>query len=206
MKTVLVIEDQPDMRENLATILLMEGFAVLEAPDGRCGLEIACEEKPDLILCDVMMPGMDGHEVLTALRASPSMGGTPFIFLTARGEKQDLREGMNLGADDYITKPVAADDLLGAIRARLDREVKRSPGFTPDFSSAVPLQALGLTPREAEVLLWVAQGKSNPEIALILGAAENTVRVHLSHVFEKLGADNRHAAAMIALERLAAPA
>lgn len=206
MNTVLIIEDQPDMRENLMTILSMEGFVALEAPDGSRGLEVALEEKPDIILCDVMMPGIDGHEVLARMRRSPSISGTPFIFLTARGEKQDLREGMNLGADDYLTKPVAADDLLAAIRARLDRESKRAGGFTPDFSSSQPLQTLGLTPREAEVLLWVAQGKSNPEIAVILGSAENTVRVHLSHVFEKLGADNRHSAAMIALERLAAPA
>ncbi|MCB1204075.1 MAG: response regulator transcription factor, partial [Verrucomicrobiae bacterium] len=108
-----------------------------------------------------------------------------------------------LGADDYLTKPVAADDLLAAIEARLERESKRAVGFSPDFSSAAPLQSLGLTPREAEVLLWVAQGKSNPEIAGILGAAENTIRVHLSHVFEKLGADNRHAVALRALEILA---
>lgn len=205
MKTVLIIEDQPDMRENLVTILNMEGFVALEAPDGRRGLALALEEKPDLILCDVMMPVMDGHEVLAAMRQSPSISGTPFIFLTARGEKQDLRQGMNLGADDYLTKPVAADDLLAAINARLDRETRRSGGFTPDFSSPVPLQSLGLTPREAEVLLWVAQGKSNPEIALILGASENTIRVHLSHIFEKLGADNRHAAGLMALEKLAQP-
>lgn len=205
MKTILIIEDQPDMRENLVTILSMEGFVAIEAADGRSGLACAVDEKPDLILCDVMMPGMDGHEVLAALRRSPSISGTPFIFLTARGEKQDLRQGMNLGADDYLTKPVAADDLLSAISARLERENQRSGGFVPDFTSAVPLQSLGLTPREAEVLLWVAQGKSNPEIATILGAAENTIRVHLSHVFEKLGADNRHAAGLIALERLAQP-
>ncbi len=203
MKTILVIEDQPDMRENLVTILTMEGFVALQAPDGRSGLELAEEEKPDLILCDVMMPGMDGHEVLEALRRRPSISGTPFIFLTARGEKHDLRQGMNLGADDYLTKPVSADDLLAAINARLERESKRAIGFAPDFHSAAPLQDLGLTPREAEVLLWVAQGKSNPEIATILGAAENTVRVHLSHVFEKLGADNRHAAGLVALEKLA---
>lgn len=203
MKTILIIEDQPDMRENIATILEMEGYAVLEAADGRAGLEAALEEKPDLILCDVMMPGMDGHQVLDELRRQPSIAGTPFIFLTARGEKRDLRQGMNLGADDYLTKPASASDLLDAISARLEREQKRRASFDPDFSSPKPLEALGLTPREAEVLLWVAQGKSNPEIAVILGAAENTIKVHLRHLFEKLGADNRHALAFTALEKLA---
>lgn len=203
MKTILVIEDQPDMRENIATILDMESYAVIEAANGREGLALAREEKPDLILCDVMMPELDGHGVLQALRLDRTIGGTPFIFLTARGEKRDLREGMNLGADDYLTKPVSAQDLLSAVSARLERESKRSSPFNPDFSSPGPLEKpLGLTPREAEVLLWVAQGKSNPEISTIIGAAPNTIKVHLLHIFEKLGADNRHAAMLIALEHL----
>jgi DNA-binding NarL/FixJ family response regulator len=202
MKTILIIEDQPDMRENIATILEMEEFAVLEAVNGREGIEMAREEKPDLILCDIMMPEMDGYDVLHALRGDRTISGTPFIFLTAKGEKRDQRAGMNLGADDYLTKPVSADELLGAVSARLDRELARPAGFSPNFSSATPLESLGLTPREAEVLLWVAQGKSNPETATILGAAENTIKVHLGHIFEKLGADNRHAAMLTALEKL----
>jgi len=203
MKTILIIEDQPDMRENIATILEMEDYAVLEAPDGRQGLEIAREEKPDLILCDIMMPVMTGYEVLQSLREDPGISGTPFIFLTAKGEKQDLREGMNLGADDYLTKPVGAVELLRTVLARLDREDKRRAVFAPDFSSAIPLETLGLTHREAEVLLWVAQGKSNPEIGTILGAAENTIKVHLARIFEKIAADNRHAAMFTAWEILA---
>jgi DNA-binding NarL/FixJ family response regulator len=204
MKTILIIEDQADMRENIATILNMEGYEVLEASDGRDGIQQARDDKPDLILCDVMMPKLDGHGVLQALRTDRTISGTPFIFLTARGEKQDQRTGMNLGADDYLTKPVSAEDLLNAVDARLARELARGSSFTPDFSSSAPLEAkLSLTPREAEVLLWVAQGKSNPEIAAILGAAENTIKVHLGRIFEKIGADNRHAAMLTALELLA---
>lgn len=202
MKTILLIEDQPDMRENIATILEMEDFAVLTANDGKAGITLARDEKPDLVLCDVMMPVMDGHDVLHALRQDATIRGTPFIFLTAKGEKHDQRAGMNLGADDYLTKPVSAEDLLAAVHARLNRELARPPGFAPDFSSSTPLETLGLTPREAEVLLWVSQGKSNGEISTILGSAENTVKVHLSRIFEKLGADNRHAATLIALEKL----
>jgi DNA-binding NarL/FixJ family response regulator len=204
MKTILIIEDQPDMRDNIATILEMENYAVLTASDGNEGLETARDEKPDLILCDVMMPGMDGHTVLRKLREDRTIAGTPFIFLTARGERQDLRVGMNLGADDYLSKPATATELLKAVSARLDREAKRPPAaFQPDFSSAAPLaESLGITAREAEVLLWVAQGKSNPEISSILGAAENTIKKHLQNVFEKIGVDNRNAAAMQALEIL----
>lgn len=202
MKTILIIEDQPDMRENIATILNMEGYEVLEAGDGREGVQLAREDKPDLVLCDVMMLGMDGHEVLKALRDDRTISGTPFIFLTARGEKQDLRTGMNLGADDYLTKPVSAKELLGTVEARFRRELARTPAGEPDFSSAAPLEEMGLTPREAEVLLWVAQGKSNPEISSILGASTNTIKVHLARIFDKIGADNRHAATLIAMERL----
>ncbi len=204
MKTILIIEDQPDMRENITTILEMENYAVLNAANGKEGLDRAREEKPDLILCDVMMPTMNGHEFLQRMREDRTIAGTPFIFLTARGEKTDLRAGMNLGADDYLTKPATATELLTAISVRLERELKRpAVDFHPDFSSAVPLEnAFGLTAREAEVLLWVAQGKSNPEISGILGAAENTIKKHLQHIFEKMGVDNRNAATLRCLETL----
>jgi DNA-binding NarL/FixJ family response regulator len=203
MTTILLIEDQPDMRNNLATILEMEDYQVVAAHNGREGLAMARERRPDLIVCDVMMPGMDGHEVLKALREDPGMAATPFIFLTAKGEKSDLRTGMNLGADDYLTKPVTATDLLSAVEARLNREQHRPRGnFSPDFSSPHPLETLGLTPREAEVLLWIAQGKGNGEIATILGATEHTVKKHVQHIFSKLGVESRNAAAMCALELL----
>lgn len=209
MTTILIIEDDEQTRENLQTILEMEGYRALAATNGIEGLEAARRERPELILCDVMMPGLDGHGVLRELRGSPATAGIPFIFLTARGERKDLRMGMELGADDYLTKPASVDELLRAVRTRLERESTRTEllrdrvAFQPDFTSPAPLErAFGLTPREAEVLLWVAQGKSNPEIALILGMAEKTVKVHIGHIFEKLGTDNRNAAAIQALEVL----
>ena len=203
MKKILLIEDEPDIRRNLGLILKLEGFAVSTAADGREGVRLAESEKPDLIVCDVMMPGLDGHGVIAALRAKPLLAGTPFLFLTARGAKTDIRTGMDLGADDYLVKPVGAEELLRAIRTRLARhqEIARN-GADPDFSNLEPLLALGLTPREAEVLSWVAQGKSNSEIATILRMSEGTVKKHLEHVFEKLGLDNRNAAALAARETL----
>jgi FixJ family two-component response regulator len=105
----------------------------------------------------------------------------PFIFLTAKAEKLDIRAGMNLGADDYLTKPVAEADLLAAIRLRLERAVQQAvPDFKPNFHSAIPLQEmLGLTTSVAETLLWLAQGKTNGEIATILGNSESTVKKHV---------------------------
>src|SRR5579859_7719415 len=121
MKKILVIEDEPSTGENLCDILEMEGFKPILATNGRKGLELAQSESPELILCDVMMPEMDGHGVLENLRAAEGTRRIPFIFLTARGERQDVRTGMNLGADDYLIKPVLVDDLLDAIEARLER-------------------------------------------------------------------------------------
>lgn len=203
MTRILLIEDEADMRDLTAAALEFEGCRVHQAADGRAGVEFARRHRPHLILCDVMMPGMDGYEVLATLRADPFLCGIPFIFLTARGEKKDFRQGMVRGADDYLTKPVALDELLAAVRARLARHAERARK-QPDFSNPEPLRTLGLSPKESEVLLWVAQGKSNGEVALILGITEATVKKHLENIFGKLGVEKRGAASLIALEALVA--
>jgi DNA-binding NarL/FixJ family response regulator len=205
VKKILVIEDEAEMRRNLTTVLRLEQFQPLAAENGRVGVDLAKKEKPDLILCDIMMPELDGRGVLQALREDPELSLIPFIFLTAKGEKEDLRTGMNLGADDYLTKPVAKADLLSAIEARLRRsEQQAKREFKPDFSSTEPVLKLGLTPRAAEVLLWVAQGKTNSDIGTILGISESTVKKHLLEIFGKLGVETRSAATLRALEALSA--
>jgi len=203
MKKILVIEDEPEMRRNITALLRYKEYEPIAAENGRLGVEMARREKPDLILCDVMMPELDGYGVLRALQADARLALIPFIFLTAKGEKHDLRSGMNLGADDYLTKPVANNDLVQAIEARLSRSAQQAKReFKPDFSSAEPLLKLGLTPRAAEALLWLAQGKTNPDIATILGITESTVKKHVQEIFEKLGVETRGAAAVRALEVL----
>ncbi|HEX8310104.1 MAG TPA: response regulator transcription factor [Chthoniobacteraceae bacterium] len=209
MTRILIIEDEPQMRRSLATALTMEGFEALTAENGRVGVEMARRELPDLILCDVMMPELDGYGVLSELRGDADFATTPFLFLTAKGEKTDLRFGMNSGADDYLTKPVDIDDLLAAIQSRITRRDHQRSALAaalqsgPNFDSPQPLEeALGLTPRESEVLLWAAQGKGNGDIAAILGAGESTIKKHLQHIFEKLGVENRGAAALAAIEVL----
>ncbi|MBM3881351.1 MAG: response regulator transcription factor [Verrucomicrobia bacterium] len=205
MKRVLVIEDDDLLREKLLTILRLEGFEAEGARDGATGLLQAQRLPFDLILCDVMMPALDGHAVLQHLRNEPGTAGTPFIFLTARGENHDVRKGMNLGADDYLVKPVEREDLLEAIRARLGRREQYQQvlgRFRPDFASPAPLEALGLTPREAEVLLWLAQGKTNSEIGVILNMSRLTAKTHVEHLFRKLNVETRNAATVRALEVL----
>jgi DNA-binding NarL/FixJ family response regulator len=206
MKKILVIEDEPEMRRNITALLRYHDYSPIEAENGRRGLELARREKPDLILCDVMMPELDGHGVLQALQKDNGLALIPFIFLTARGEKDDLRSGMNLGADDYLTKPVPNAELIRAIEARLRRSQQQAKReFKPDFSSTAPLQKLGLTARAAETLLWVAQGKTNPDIAIILGITESTVKKHVQEIFDKLGVETRGAATVQALEALNSP-
>ena len=203
MKRILVIEDEPEMRRNITVLLRYHEYDTIEAEDGRKGLELARSETPDLILCDVMMPELDGYGVLKALQQDARLALIPFIFLTARGDKDDLRSGMNLGADDYLTKPVGNQELVSAIEARLRRsELQANREFKADFSSFQPLLVLGLTPRAAETLLWLCQGKTNPDIATILGITESTVKKHVQEIFEKIGVETRGAATVRALEVL----
>ena len=122
MTKILTIEDEPDVREIILDILEAEGYEVAGASDGNAGVHLAAAFQPDLILCDVMMPELDGYGVLAALRQLPATATTPFIFLTARTTKGDVRQGMHLGADDYLTKPFTHDELLGAVSARLQRQ------------------------------------------------------------------------------------
>jgi DNA-binding NarL/FixJ family response regulator len=206
VKRILVIEDDTKLRQHFIELLRLDGYEVLEARNGREGVECARRDPPDLVLCDITMPEMNGHRVLETLRAEPRTANLPFVFLTGWSERDDIRTGMNLGADDYLTKPVVPDELLAAIRARLrraetagTRPAARGPAQEP---APVMLESLGLTPREAEVLFWVARGKTNDEIATVLGIGLTTVKKHLESTFAKLGVENRTAAAAMALERM----
>jgi diguanylate cyclase len=122
MKKILVIEDEELVRENILEFLDAEGLAGIGATNGYNGIDLAKVEKPDLIICDVMMPGLDGYTVLKTLRQETTFATTPFIFLTAKAAKADFRQGMELGADDYLTKPFTRAELLGAIATRFKKQ------------------------------------------------------------------------------------
>ena len=121
MTSVLVIEDEEEIRANIVEVLLYEGFVVYDAPNGRRGVQLARQHLPDLIICDVMMPELDGYGVLLQLRDEPATASIPFIFLTALVDRPSLRHGMELGADDYLTKPFLPTELLVAVRTRLEK-------------------------------------------------------------------------------------
>lgn len=121
MKKILVIEDNDEVRENIAEILELSNYRVITAPNGKVGVATALHENPDLIICDIMMPELDGYGVLHLLNQHTETYGIPFIFLTAKTEKADMRKGMELGADDYITKPFDGIELLKAVETRLKK-------------------------------------------------------------------------------------
>lgn len=131
--TILLIEDNPEMSENIVSILELANYEVLAASNGKIGVEIAQQKIPDLILCDVMMPELDGYGVLHILNKKPETASIPFIFLTAKADKGDFRAGMNLGADDYITKPFDGFDLLKVIEIRLKKNSLLKSSFNNDL-------------------------------------------------------------------------
>lgn len=128
-KKILLIEDNNEVRENTAEMLELANYEVITAENGKIGVELAKKNKPDLVICDIMMPEMDGYGVLFMLGKDPETSGIPFIFLTAKVEKSDIRKGMELGADDYLTKPFDEMSLLNAIEIRL----KKSEMFKKAF-------------------------------------------------------------------------
>lgn len=121
MKSILVIDDNKDIRENTAEILDLAGYKTFTAENGRKGVDMVLKEKPDVIICDIMMPDLDGYGVLHLIKKNPETQDIPFVFLTAKTERSDFRKGMEMGADDYITKPFDDIELLNAIEVRLKK-------------------------------------------------------------------------------------
>ncbi|MCX2482876.1 response regulator [Pedobacter sp. MR2016-24] len=124
-QSILIIEDNEDIRESTAEILELANYEVFQADNGKTGVELANSHLPDLILCDIMMPELDGYGVLYLLNKNPQTAATPFIFLTAKAERMDMRKGMEMGADDYLVKPFDDVELLNAIESRLHKKEKQ---------------------------------------------------------------------------------
>jgi CRP-like cAMP-binding protein/CheY-like chemotaxis protein len=129
-KKVLIIEDNNDIRENVMEILQLAGYEAFEAGNGKAGVELALSHTPDIILCDIMMPELDGYGVLYMLNKNPDTAAIPFIFLTAKAERVDLRKGMEMGADDYLTKPFDDIELLNAIETRFKKKELQKEFFS----------------------------------------------------------------------------
>ena len=134
-KKILVIEDEDNIRQDIAKILSMQGYEIFQAENGREGINLAFTHIPDLIISDIMMPELDGYAVLEELQKSPSTNTIPFIFLSAKSSRNDVREGMNLGADDYITKPFYFDELIEAVNKRLEKAENTVKKFSTKYEA-----------------------------------------------------------------------
>jgi DNA-binding NarL/FixJ family response regulator len=191
MHSILIIEDDPAICSNMELILRMEGFAVRTAEDGRAGIAALREKQPDLILCDILMPDMDGRVLLDILRNDEQLSDIPFIFVTALGDRENMRGGMAAGADDYLAKPFSAEELITAVTGRLHRlEALRRTGAKAAFKGERDFLNQKTTEREREVLRLVGRGATSREISEQLGISLRTVEVHRSNLMKKLDAAN----------------
>jgi DNA-binding NarL/FixJ family response regulator len=203
-KTRLVlIEDDDSLREEIVFVLETEGFEVIAAESGRQGLYLIEEKHPDIICCDIMLPSLDGYQVLKKLTASPQYADIPFIFITARSDWQQVRYGMTLGADDYITKPFSHNELLSAIRTRLNKRHLRASRTPSPSESRSNLNLDLLTPREKQVLTLIIGGFTSKEIALRLSISKRTVDKHRQNILTKL--DIRSVAQLLSAAGQGAP-
>ena len=179
---ILCIEDDRETADLLAEDLVERGYEVLLAHDGHEGLAKVLSGEPDLVLCDINMPVLSGFEVLERLKAlAPRVEEVPFVFLTSLRDRENELKGRQLGADDYVTKPIDFDILQSIIEVRLSRLAVRRASI-PDMD---------LTEREVETLVWSARGKTSAEIATILGLSKRTVDFHIDNARNKLGVATR---------------
>jgi DNA-binding NarL/FixJ family response regulator len=184
---ILCIEDDRETAALIAEELIDRGYDVTLAYDGREGFAAILRTMPDLVLSDISMPAMSGFELLERLVAlAPRFSKMPFVFLTALTDRENELKGRQLGADDYVSKPIDFEVLATIITARLNGVAR----------SAVWPRTIDLNDREVEVLTWVARGKTSAEIAQILGLTKRTVDFHTDNARAKLGAATRTEAAI----------
>ncbi|MDD3674650.1 DNA-binding response regulator [Thauera propionica] len=196
-EVILLIDDAPDTVRMIAEALDEAGYTVLVATDGATALKRLERITPDAVLLDACMPGMDGFETCRRLKQAPGMRTVPVIFMTGLAETERLVEGLSAGGIDYLVKPVVPDELVARLQAHLRVAREMNAAMRARGEEAEPPSALlpnPLTQREMDVLEWVARGKTNRDVAEILGMSPRTVNKHLEHIYEKLGVETRTAA------------
>ncbi|HIK38559.1 MAG: response regulator transcription factor [Geminocystis sp.] len=202
-KKLLLVDDDPNLILLVKDYLEYNGYEVITASHGREALSILERETPDLIICDVMMPEMDGYSFVKQVRENPRWRWLPVIFLSAKGQVSDRIKGLNEGADVYMVKPFEPEELVAQVKSTLaqaERLMAANPRRTETLQRLqVPLH-VQLTPTEKKVVSLVASGMSNKEIAEALGVSQRTVESHVSNMLNKTGLNNRTELSRWALE------
>ncbi|HKY02616.1 MAG TPA: response regulator [Burkholderiales bacterium] len=202
---VMIVDDVPENLALLCDALDEAGYIVSVATDGRSALQRLQHVAPDAILLDAMMPGWDGFETCERLKADSRWSDIPVLFMTGLTETEHVVRGFASGGIDYVTKPINPEEVIARVAAHVStaRRLEEARASKQRIEPIIhPTRAENLTQREAEVLNWLAKGKTNRDIAEILGMSPRTVNKHLEHIYVKLGVETRTAAASIARERL----
>lgn len=209
MTKVLLVEDENNLRANIAEILMMNNFDVITAENGKKGLDLLQHNSPDIIISDIYMPEMSGFEFYDKLQQTSNLKSIPFIFLSARAELQDIRTGMNMGADDYITKPVKHTDLINCINTRLQKRRRivenNSSATAKEFEEATQkkeeLQAMMAMFSDAEMRVFekLSENKNSAQIGQQLHISFKTVQNHRANMVKKIGGSGQNTLLSIAV-------
>ncbi|MBC7822360.1 MAG: response regulator transcription factor [Candidatus Parcubacteria bacterium] len=203
-RRLLLIDDDPNLILLVKDYLEFRGYDVITAENGREALEVLEQETPDMIICDVMMPEMDGYSLVSAIRQDPKTSWVPVLFLSAKGQSQDRVKGLNIGADVYMVKPFEPEELVAQVESSLKQasrliQHKDSKGGDSSPKIQVPFD-VDLTPTELRVVHFVARGMANREIAEELKVSQRTIESHVSNMLGKTGLHNRTELARWAIE------
>jgi DNA-binding NarL/FixJ family response regulator len=202
-KRLLLIDDDPNLILLVKDYLEFRGYEVITAENGREALEVLDDNLPDLIICDVMMPEMDGYAFVEHVRRDQRTSWIPVLFLSAKGQSQDKVKGLNTGADVYMVKPFEPEELVAQVEASL-KQGERLAGKDPRGDNAPTIDVpfdVELTPTELRVVQYVARGMANREIAEGLNVSQRTIESHVSNMLGKTGLHNRTELARWAIER-----
>jgi len=202
-KRLLLIDDDPNLILLVKDYLEFRGYEVITAEHGQQALDVLQKDTPDMIICDVMMPQMDGYSLVEHVRKDPRTSWIPVLFLSAKGQSQDRVKGLNTGADVYMVKPFEPEELVAQVESSLkqaSRLIQRQDkGLDNSPKIQVPFD-VELTPTELRVVQFVARGMANREIAEELNVSQRTIESHVSNMLGKTGLHNRTELARWAIE------
>ncbi len=202
-KRLLLIDDDPNLILLVQDYLVFKGYEVMTAENGREALEVLDKEIPDMIICDVMMPEMDGYALVEHIRQDARTSWIPVLFLSAKGQSQDRVKGLSTGADVYMVKPFEPDELVAQVESSLKQanRLMQHPNKGAEANPKIQVPAsVELTPTEFKVVQFVARGLANKEIADVMNVSQRTIESHVSNMLGKTGLHNRTELARWAIE------